>query len=80
MRNGVVICPPPQATARWQSQTAMVLSHNGFSVDLRQRFDGLLIVAFERDDDEPDFEEEWLLDVLKAGDAWMDGVELKMLK
>jgi len=58
----------------------MVLSHNGFSVDLRQRFDGLLIVAFERDDDEPDFEEEWLLDVLKAGDAWMDGVELKMLK
>jgi hypothetical protein len=81
MRSGIVICPLPNATARWQSQTAMVLSHNGFSVDLRQRYDGLMIVAFERDDDEPDFESEEILQkMLEAGDAWNEDVRFKMLK
>jgi len=80
MRSGVLICRPPHATARWQSQAALVFSHNGFSCQLRQRFDGVLIVAFERDAGQADMEAEELEKLLVDGGAWIESTELKNLK
>ncbi len=78
MRKGVIIARPPDATARWQSSTAMVLSHNGWSCQLRQRFDGVLIVAFDRDKNEPDSTLEELTELLKENGVYMDSTEIKL--
>ena len=80
MRSGILICRPPHATARWQSQAALVFSHNDFSCELRQRFDGVLIVAFERDAGKPDIEADDLEKMLEEGGAWLESTELKKLK
>ena len=80
MRNGVIICRPPDATARWQSSTAMVLSHNGWSCQLRQRFDGVLIVAFDRDKSQPDSTLEEFTELLKENGVYVDSTEIKLTK
>ena len=80
MRNGVIICRPPDATARWQSSTAMVLSHNGWSCQLRQRFDGVLIVAFGRDKGHPDSSEEELAELLKENGVFLESTEIKLTR
>jgi len=54
MRHGVFIIRGENASARRQSQACLVLSHNGWSCEARNRFDGVLIVAMSRDDDQPD--------------------------
>ena len=72
MRQGVVIFRPPNATARRQSQTCLVLSHNGYSCHARQRYDNVLIVAFQRDKNEPDAEVEDVVELLKEAGVWDD--------
>ena len=80
MRKGVVVIRPTQATIRQQSQICLALSHNGFSVEPRTRFDSLLMVAFERDDDEPDVEEAALYELFESLDDFETGnLEIKVL-
>jgi len=78
MRRGVIICHPPHATARWQSSVAMVLSHNGWGCQLRQRFDGVLIVAYERDKDKEDGTVEALEELLKENGVFLETTEIKL--
>jgi hypothetical protein len=78
MREGVIICRPPEATAKWQSSVALVLSHNGYSCQLRQRFDGVLIVAFGRDKGQPDSTEEELTELLTEGGVFLESTEIKL--
>jgi len=54
MRKGVVVIRPPAATAEIQSQIAEILRAADWVVENRRRFDGVLIVAFERMEDAPD--------------------------
>ncbi len=77
MRNGVVILRNDEATVRHQSQVCMILSHNGFGCHARQRFDGLMLVAFERDAKEDDTSVEAVEALLVEGEAWMDGFEVR---
>jgi hypothetical protein len=80
MRKGVVIIRPPEGTVRQQSQICLALSHNGFSVAPRTRFDNLLVVAFERDDDAPDVEEAALHELFKSlEDFETSNLEIKVL-
>ena len=54
MRKGLVILRPPLATLELQGQAKKMLVKEGFDCELRQRFDGVLIVAFEKDVDQPE--------------------------
>ncbi len=78
MRKGVVILRPPDGTVRQQSQVCLALSHTGFTVDPRTRFDNLLIVAFERDDDAPEVDEAGMHALFKAIDDFeTSNIEIK---
>lgn len=80
MRKGVVILRPPEATVRQQSQLCLALSHNGFSVEPRTRFDELLMVAFERDDGAPDVDAEQIKRLFeKLDDFETSNLEVKVL-
>jgi len=80
MRRAILICRPPHATARWQSQAALWASHNGWSCELRTRMDGLLIVAMERDPGEPDVDPGELEQQLKDDGVWIESTELKRIE
>jgi hypothetical protein len=77
MRNGVVILRNDEATIRHQSQTCMVLSHNGFGCRAQQRHDGLMLVAFQRDAKQADTTIETVEQLLIDGEVWMDGFEIR---
>ena len=78
MRKGVLILRDP-ATIRLQSQSCLVLSHNGFSCRATQRYDGLLLVHFQRDDGEPDMELADLQTILRENEIWDDEIcEIKV--
>ena len=79
MRSAILICRPPHATARWQSQAALWASHNGWSCELRTRFDGLLIVAMELDPGQPDVDPADFERQLKEDEVWNEGTELKRI-
>jgi len=80
MRRGVVILRPPEGTVSQQSKICLALSHNGFSVEPRTRFDNLLLVAFERDDGAPDVEPGDILALFrKIADFETKNIELKVL-
>ncbi len=80
MRKGVVILRPPEGTVRQQSQICLALSHNGFGVQPRTRFDNLLMVAFERDEEAPDVTVEDLETLFKTLDDFpTSNIEIKPL-
>ena len=80
MRRGVVILRPPEGTVRQQSQVCLALTHYGFSVEPRTRFDNLLLVAFERDEGAPDVEPAEMLALFrKLDDFETKNIELKVL-
>lgn len=80
MRKGVVILRPPEGTVRQQSKVCLALSHNGFTVDPRTRFDNLLLVAFERDEGAPDVEPADLMRLFEQLDDFeTSNVEFKVL-
>ena len=65
MHKGVVILRPPEATPELQGQAKKMLTKEGFTCESRQRFDGVLIVAFEKDASSPDSSREELEGALR---------------
>jgi hypothetical protein len=51
---GVITIDRLYATPKRQQNLASILQEHGFRCELRVRFDGLHIVAFEKDGEEPD--------------------------
>ena len=66
---GVVTIDPLYASAKRQKRFAERLTEHGFTCELRIRFDGLHIVAFEKDDFEGDAKEE-IYRIVQADAAW----------
>lgn len=54
MRKGVVILRDQASTLELRGQVREVLTGAGFECEARQRFDGIMIVAFGRASDKPD--------------------------
>lgn len=54
MRKGVVVLRDQASTLELRGQVREVLTAAGFECEPRQRFDGIMIVAFERASDKPD--------------------------
>jgi hypothetical protein len=54
MRKGVVILRPPIATLELQGQAKKMLVKEGFNCESKHRFDGVMIVAFEKAEEQPE--------------------------
>lgn len=80
MRECVLICRPPHATPEWQQSIALYLSDHGWSCDLRERLDHVLMVALLRDGNAADMEPADLEQELKEADLWPETTEIKMAK
>lgn len=72
MRKGLVILRPPTATLEVRAQVQQTLADNDWSCDTRERFDGVMIVAFERDETKPESSVEEIETLLK-GNSVLEG-------
>ncbi len=80
MRNGVIIFRSPEATARTHSQACLILSHRGYTCQVRTRYDGITAVAFQRDAGEPDVETKDVQALMEEAGTWdEDHTEIKSL-
>ena len=70
MRNGVVIFRSPEAPARTHSQACLILSHRGFTCQVRTRYDGITAVAFQRDEGQPDVETAEVQALMEEAGVW----------
>ena len=58
----------------------MYLSENGWSVDMRERFDHVLMIALMRDGDQADVEPAELEKELNEAGYWLESTKIKMVK
>ena len=78
MREAVLICRPPHATPEWQQQAALHFTRNGWSCDLRERFDHVLMVAILRDAGLDDVDPADLKKELREANLWLETTEIKI--
>ena len=72
MRKGILILRPPTATQERQAEAHKVLAGAGWTCELRERFDGVLIVAFDRDEGGEEPTEDQVRELLAEAGVWAD--------